>query len=244
MFDAIANPKRSGRSAGSVALSIAMHCTVLGAALLLAWLQAREVPARIVDVPLPPYRPGRPVPEPSGHKPTTPRADREKPRPAVRPMLEPKEVPQPAEPPPSSPEAPPDDSKAEDPATAPGMGTGPVVEGIPGGLDDGRPGGGGPTLLSGPPEFNDAMTPPRMISGPDPQYTREALEREIQGTMVVKCVVTTQGTVRNCRVLKSLPFMDRAAIEALEKRRYTPATLRGQPIEVDYTFGLQLKLPQ
>jgi len=88
------------------------------------------------------------------------------------------------------------------------------------------------------------MTPPRMISGPDPQYTREALEREIQGTMVVKCVVTTQGTVRNCRVLKSLPFMDRAAIEALEKRRYTPATLRGQPIEVDYTFGLQLKLPQ
>ena len=61
---------------------------------------------------------------------------------------------------------------------------------------------------------------------------------------MVKCVVTTQGTVRNCRVLKSLPFMDRAVTDALEKRRYTPALLRGQVIEIDYTFSVQLKLPQ
>jgi hypothetical protein len=38
--------------------------------------------------------------------------------------------------------------------------------------------------------------------------------------------------------------MDRAVIEALEHRRYSPALLRGQPIEVDYTFKLTLKLPQ
>ena len=62
--------------------------------------------------------------------------------------------------------------------------------------------------------------------------------------MIVKCVVSTQGVVRNCRVMKSLPFMDRAVIEALEKRRYTPALLRGQPIEVDYTFKIKLTLPR
>jgi len=50
--------------------------------------------------------------------------------------------------------------------------------------------------------------------------------------------------VRNCRVLKSLPFMDRAVVEALEHRRYTPALLRGQPIEVDYTFKIKLTLPR
>jgi hypothetical protein len=37
--------------------------------------------------------------------------------------------------------------------------------------------------------------------------------------------------------------MDRAVIEALEKRRYSPALLRGQPIEVDYTFKIRLTLP-
>jgi protein TonB len=50
--------------------------------------------------------------------------------------------------------------------------------------------------------------------------------------------------VRNCRVMKSLPFMDRAVITALEQRRYSPALLHGQPIEVDYTFKIKLSLPQ
>src|SRR5256885_2012140 len=79
-------------------------------------------------------------------------------------------------------------------------GTGDVVAGIPGDGSDGPGGLPGPNMDpdTGPPEFNEAMTPPRKISGPEPEYTREALEREIQGTMVVKCVVTRQGTVRNC----------------------------------------------
>jgi protein TonB len=88
------------------------------------------------------------------------------------------------------------------------------------------------------------MTPPQVLAGPNPEYTPQALEREVEGTMVVKCVVSTQGVVRNCRVLKSLPFMDRAVITALEQRRYSPALLHGQPIEVDYTFKIKLSLPQ
>jgi protein TonB len=56
--------------------------------------------------------------------------------------------------------------------------------------------------------------------------------------------VTVQGAVRDCRVLKSVPYMDRAVIEALERRRYTPARLHGQPVEVDYIFRVQLKLPR
>jgi hypothetical protein len=38
--------------------------------------------------------------------------------------------------------------------------------------------------------------------------------------------------------------MDRAVIDALERRRYSPALLHGQPIEVDYTFRITLRLPQ
>jgi protein TonB len=114
------------------------------------------------------------------------------------------------------------------------------VGGVVGGQIGGQIGGTG----SGPVEFNDTMTPPQKLSGPDPQYTSQALEKEIEGLMIVKCVVGTQGQVRNCRVVKSLPFMDRAVIDALEHRRYSPALLRGQPIEVDYTFKIKLTLPQ
>jgi protein TonB len=57
-------------------------------------------------------------------------------------------------------------------------------------------------------------------------------------------VVSTSGLVRECRVVKSLPFMDNAVISALTHRKYSPALLHGQPIEVDYTFKIKLTLPQ
>jgi periplasmic protein TonB len=95
-----------------------------------------------------------------------------------------------------------------------------------------------------PVEFQESqMAAPVKVSGPDPQYTQKALDREVQGLMIVKCVVNVEGQVYDCRVLKSLPFMDRAVVEALEKRRYKPATLGGKPIAVDYTFRIKLTLP-
>ncbi len=93
-----------------------------------------------------------------------------------------------------------------------------------------------------PPEFDSRMTHPQFISGPNPTYTEKALEREVEGTMEVRCVVTVEGRVRRCRVLKSLPFMDRAVIGALERRVYSPATLGGRPIEIYYRFVIPLRL--
>lgn len=87
------------------------------------------------------------------------------------------------------------------------------------------------------------MSPPVKLSGPDPRYTPDALAREIEGAMAVKCVVTVDGAVRDCRVVRGLPFMDGAVVEALERRRYRPATLAGVPVEVDYTFRITMRLP-
>jgi TonB family protein len=93
-------------------------------------------------------------------------------------------------------------------------------------------------------EFNDSMTAPEMVSGPNPEYSPEALDREVEGNMLIRCVVTTSGSVRSCRVLKSLPFMDTAVVTALERRKYKPATFQGRPLEVFYTFNLKLAMPK
>lgn len=96
-----------------------------------------------------------------------------------------------------------------------------------------------------PLEFDDAtMTRPAMISGPEPEYTQEAIERRAQGQMTVKCVVGVDGGVHDCRVLKGVPFMSKAVLEALEQRRYHPAMARGKPVDVYYTFKVRLTLPQ
>ena len=234
MFDAIASPRSSGRSGRSVAVSLAIHGILVGAAVGLAWFHGHDGRPQVVEVKLPPYQPGSPIPAPLGSKRHTPRTERAKPRPAARPMIEPKWIPLPVESPPA--EEPMEDVIGSDSGEAGNEG---VPWGVPGGQGFGPPGTG-----PGPIEFNELMTPPRKIGGPDPQYTHEAQEKEIQGTMLVKCVVTTEGIVRDCRVLKSLPYMDRAVIEALESRRYAPALLHGRPIDVDYTFKLVLTLPR
>jgi hypothetical protein len=33
-------------------------------------------------------------------------------------------------------------------------------------------------------------------------------------------------------------------VQALERRRYRPATLKGEPVEVTYQFRLNLRLPR
>ncbi len=91
--------------------------------------------------------------------------------------------------------------------------------------------------------FSDKLTPPVLISGPSPEYTPQALERRVEGTMVIRCVISVDGTVHGCRVVKSLPFMDRAAVTALERRKYKPALRAGQPVDVYYTFTLTFELP-
>jgi TonB family protein len=91
--------------------------------------------------------------------------------------------------------------------------------------------------------FSDELTPPVLISGPSPEYTPKALERRVEGTMAIRCVITVDGTVHGCRVIKSLPFMDRAAIAALEQRKYKPALRAGKPVDVYYTFTIKFALP-
>ena len=61
--------------------------------------------------------------------------------------------------------------------------------------------------------------------------------------MAVKCVITAAGVVRNCKVLKGLPFMDAAVVHTLQSRRYSPALLQGKPVDVEFVFNISLGLP-
>ena len=93
-------------------------------------------------------------------------------------------------------------------------------------------------------EYNESMTAPVMVSGPNPEYTQDAFERGIEGTIQLRCIVTVAGSVRACKVLKGLPYMDRPVVSALEARKYKPAMSQGKPVDVYYTFTIRLKLPQ
>lgn len=92
--------------------------------------------------------------------------------------------------------------------------------------------------------FGMGMTRPELISGAPFVHTPEALAARVQGTMVVKCTLTCLGEVKDCRILKSLPHMDQAALAALASRRYKPVYYLGRPITVSYVFVLKLRVPE
>jgi protein TonB len=91
--------------------------------------------------------------------------------------------------------------------------------------------------------FGEGMTPPRLLTGSPPAYSAQALAARVEGKVIVRCVITQAGDARDCRIIKPLPLLDRAAVRALLASRFVPATFRGQSVAVSYLFTYDFKLP-
>lgn len=90
--------------------------------------------------------------------------------------------------------------------------------------------------------FGAGMDRPRLVAGPAPEYPRQAREAKVEGTMLVKCVITTSGALRDCRIIKGLPFMEQPVLAALSQQRYTPVTFQGRPVDVEYVIPFKFKM--
>ncbi|MBX5484944.1 MAG: energy transducer TonB, partial [Myxococcaceae bacterium] len=116
-----------------------------------------------------------------------------------------------------------------------------VVGGVIGGVVGGQLGGqlGGQVL-----NFGEGMTRPQRLSGKNPEYTREALEARVQGVMIVQCTITLEGTLTDCSIIKPLPFMERAVMDALRTWKMTPVMYQGHPVSVRYKIPIRLTMPE
>jgi len=67
-----------------------------------------------------------------------------------------------------------------------------------------------------------------------PIYPQRAIDRGIEGYVILEFTVTKSGTVKDVRVVEAEPknIFDRAAINAALKFKYKPRVVNGEPIEV------------
>jgi TonB family protein len=73
----------------------------------------------------------------------------------------------------------------------------------------------------------------RVIYRVEPEYTMDAREKKIAGTVVLTLTVDHEGLPQNIQVKKSLyPSLDQSAIEAAKKMRFEPAMKDGQPVSM------------
>jgi len=86
---------------------------------------------------------------------------------------------------------------------------------------------------------------PRVLQQAKPHYTSEAMRAGVQGTVLLECVVSTDGTVSNARVLHSLDStlgLDDEAIKAAKQWRFAPGTRNGEPVPVLVSIELTFTL--
>jgi TonB family protein len=76
-----------------------------------------------------------------------------------------------------------------------------------------------------------------------PQYTTRGMRERVEGQVLVQAVVTTDGTVGDMRVIRSLHReLDAAALEATRQWRFQSGTSNGQPVSVVVSIELTFKL--
>jgi len=121
-----------------------------------------------------------------------------------------------------------------------GRGTG-IGSGTGSGLGPGSGGGTGGGVY----KLGTGVTTPVLVHEVKPQYTSDAMRAKVSGTVLIECVVQTDGTVSDVRVIRSLDStfgLDEEAMKAARQWRFRPGTMQGQPVPVLITIELQFTL--
>jgi len=112
-----------------------------------------------------------------------------------------------------------------------------------------REGGGGPGGGGGGTDYSkifsgkDVTSKARVLDKPEPTYTESARKNQITGTVVLRAVFSSSGSVTNIHAVSGLPDgLTERAIAAARQIRFVPATKDGRPVsmwmELQYNFNL------
>ena len=63
-----------------------------------------------------------------------------------------------------------------------------------------------------------------------------------QGVVILEATIGADGKVKDVRVLRSIPLLDQAAIDAVRQWEYTPTLLNNVPVPVIMTVTVQFTL--
>lgn len=87
-----------------------------------------------------------------------------------------------------------------------------------------------------------ALNMPKKVRDVAPEYPAIARSAQVEGIVIIEAVIAVDGSIRDARVLRSQPLLDRAAVDAVRQWRYEPTRLNGVPVPVIVTVTVQFRL--
>jgi protein TonB len=88
---------------------------------------------------------------------------------------------------------------------------------------------------NGPVRVGGNIATPTRIHDVRPVTPETAIQAGIRGVVILEIVVAPDGTVSDAKVLRSVPLLDQAAVDAARQWRFTPTLLNGAPVPVIMT---------
>jgi protein TonB len=97
---------------------------------------------------------------------------------------------------------------------------------------------GSDQILPPPPPPAAHPRPSTMMEGNlvlrvQPDYPAPARQLRVQGRVVLRAVISREGTIENLQVVSGHPMLVRAAVDAVRQWRYRPYVLNGEPVDVE-----------
>ena len=93
-----------------------------------------------------------------------------------------------------------------------------------------------------PVRVGGSIQAPTRLKSANPVYPSIAQAARVQGVVIVEATIGADGKVTEARILRSIPLLDAAAIDAVRKWEYTATLLNGQPVPVIMTVTVRFSL--
>jgi protein TonB len=98
------------------------------------------------------------------------------------------------------------------------------------------------TIVDAPTEIPRVIEPPMRTRSVDPTYPPTARAARVQGVVIIEAIIDVNGKVIDTRILRSIPLLDAAALDAVRQWEYTPTMLNGRPTPVIMTVTINFTL--
>ena len=93
-----------------------------------------------------------------------------------------------------------------------------------------------------PVRVGGSIKAPTQLSKVQPVYPAEAQAARVQGIVILEATIGVDGRVADAKVLRSVPLLDQAALDAVRQWVYTPTLLNGVPVPVIMTVTVTFNL--
>jgi len=93
-----------------------------------------------------------------------------------------------------------------------------------------------------PVHIGPGVPPPQKTRDVKPVYPREAQDARVSGVVVIEATVGEDGRVVDAVVLRSIPLLDQAALDAVRQWEFTRTTVNGKAVPVVMTVTVNFAL--